>query len=114
MKRAWCSQVCRRAWRAVKFWWQRRTRGWDDSDLWNLDVALAQLILPRLKAFAVSPPGYPGHLDGPEQWAGYLAEMIAAFDLITSDRYWTASEADNEVIRKGLARFAEYYGALWT
>ena len=23
--------------RNIKFWWQRRTRGWDDSDCWNLN-----------------------------------------------------------------------------
>lgn len=37
--------------RWCKFWWQRRTRGFDDSELWNLDYAVYQFIYPRFLAW---------------------------------------------------------------
>ena len=35
--------------RAIKHWWQRRTRGWDDSDTYSLDITIAKFALPRFK-----------------------------------------------------------------
>ena len=35
----------------MKRWFQRRTRGWDDSDTWALDMTMAELMLPRFKRF---------------------------------------------------------------
>jgi hypothetical protein len=98
--------------RDVKFWWQRRTRGWDDSDLWNLDCTIADLILPRLKAFAQDPGGYPG--ESYEQWKADLRTMVATFELIASDRYWAVrSEEEDAELQRGLDLFAKYYRALW-
>ena len=37
--------------RSLRFWWQRGTRGWDDSETWGLDGTLARFILPRLQRF---------------------------------------------------------------
>jgi hypothetical protein len=37
--------------REVKYSFQRLRRGYSDSDLWNLDVTLAEFIYPRVKAF---------------------------------------------------------------
>src|SRR5688572_28721580 len=37
--------------RPIQFFWQRMTRGFDDSCTWSLDCHLAELILPRLKLF---------------------------------------------------------------
>ncbi len=37
--------------RHFKWWCQRRSRGFDDRELWNLDNSLATWLLPRLKAF---------------------------------------------------------------
>jgi hypothetical protein len=44
--------------RWLKFWWQRRTRGWDDSVTWNLDTTIARFALPRLRRFRELPHGY--------------------------------------------------------
>ena len=41
--------------RNLKYFWQRRTRGWDDSDLYSLDYTIAKFVLPRLKVFAEDP-----------------------------------------------------------
>lgn len=33
----------------ITFWIQRRTRGFDDSELWSLDCTIMKFALPRLK-----------------------------------------------------------------
>lgn len=34
-----------------KRWWDRRTLGFDDSELWSLDYTIAKFIAPRLKKY---------------------------------------------------------------
>lgn len=99
----------------VKFWWQRRTRGWDDSELWSLDVTLAQHIAPRLRRLKLIQHGYP-HDHTPEQWAEELDQMIAAFEFIGSEAFWDFGPEYEERAKKaqeGLMLFARYYMALW-
>lgn len=99
--------------RAARLWWQRRIHGWDESDLWNLDHSLAKLILPRLKAFAKNTHGYPGS-SSEEQWAEDLRTMIAAFEVLASDRCWDIrSEREEAEIQRGLDLFGTYFRALW-
>jgi hypothetical protein len=96
----------------VKFWWQRRTRGWDDSELWNLDHSLAKLILPRLRAFERMTRCYPGDSTS-EQWHSDLRDMIVAFEFIASDDYWEWSTEKDAQIQRGLDLFAKWYRSLW-
>lgn len=37
--------------RNVKYWLQRRTRGWDDTELWNLDYIFIEWINTRFKVY---------------------------------------------------------------
>lgn len=37
--------------RTIKYWFQRRTRGWDDTELWNLDYTFIKWINTRFKAY---------------------------------------------------------------
>ncbi len=99
--------------RWLLYWWQRRTRGWDDSDLWNLDYSLAKLILPRLKKFGQSPWGIPGDLTE-EEWNANIQAMIKSFEIIASDNYWDHTPEQNAEIQRGLDLFAKWYMALWT
>jgi len=58
----------------VKFFWQRRTRGFDDSTLWDLDYTILKFILPRLKAFRQVGAGYPASF--------YYGEDCSSEDII--------------------------------
>ena len=50
-------------WTRIVFWWQRRTRGFDGSDLWSLDRTILKFCIPRIRALADLPPaGFPGIL----------------------------------------------------
>jgi hypothetical protein len=65
--------------RACRYWWQRRTRGWDDSETWNLDAEIAGFIVPRLKRFKELNNGYPNGLT-PEEWDARIDMMIAGLE----------------------------------
>lgn len=64
---------------------QRLERGFDDTELWNLDHTIIQFILPRLKAFKEEVHGFPGTFETMEEWYHALDEMIWAME-------WYASE----------------------
>lgn len=111
--------------RSVKFFYQRLTRGWDDSVTWSLDDHLAKLILPRLKRFKeLNKHAYPGKfpgIDRPdavesfEEWQEVLNKMIFAFEWHADDdrKYGKFDEAEYEKVKEGLQLFATFYGALW-
>lgn len=89
---------------------QRAVRGYGDDDIWDLDICIAQFVLPRLKAFAECEgrTSYVGTLT-PEEWQAALAKMIRSFELVCGD-YPTGSFDEIQV---GLDLFAKYYTGLW-
>jgi hypothetical protein len=92
---------------------QRLTRGWDDSETWNLDYHLAKLISPRLKRFKELTICHPHEITS-EQWDEILDKMIFAFDQIIEDDYSKMSDPDCfEKIKEGLSLFHKYYFDLW-
>lgn len=100
--------------RAVKHWWQRRIRGWDDTDTWNLDIATAKFLAPRLKLFRELNNGYPGRepFDTPEKWDAALERMQKAMEYWAAEGPW---EEPNETAKheEGIRLFGEWFGALW-
>lgn len=74
----------------------RLERGFDDTELWNLDHTILRFIQPRLKAFAKGAPmrGYPGNLNNQEEWLHILDEMIFAVD-------WYLDEDREEFVPDG-------------
>lgn len=96
---------------------QRLERGFDDTELWNLDTTIIRFVLPRLKAFAADPTiGYPCRLllDYPNckdyndlWWNVIIPEMI-----IGLEEYLDDSGFDDET--EGMKLFFKYFTALWT
>jgi hypothetical protein len=95
--------------RAFKHYGQRLSRGWDDSDCWNLDETIAEFVLPRLKKFKENPFGCPSTLTEKE-WDTILGKMVHAFEKSLS--FHLTKEEDEEV-QEGLNLFAEYFFSLW-
>ncbi len=94
------------------FLWQRNTRGWDDSECWNLDYSLAKLIAPRLRRFKETKDGWCPAEYTMEEWNIILDKMIAAFEYYGSDQRW---DIEAEVKhQEGIDLFAKHYGWLWT
>jgi hypothetical protein len=98
--------------RAIKFFWQRMTRGWDDRETWSLDHSLAKIILPRLKRFKQITIAVPCDLKE-QEWNDKLDKMIAAFEFAASEDRWMAKPEDYDKHNEGIKLFAEYYWALW-
>ncbi len=98
--------------RDIRFWWQRRTRGWDDGDTFSLDHSLAKVILPRLKRFKEVTIAHPSDMSEKE-WEEKLDKMIAAFEFAGSEERWMAKPEEYTKHQEGINLFAEYYWALW-
>ncbi len=99
-------------WRRLRWWCQRRTRGFDARELWSLDISLAKHILPRLEAFRRTVT---------EQARGdILDEMIFAMnEVATTDT--RVGYRDNKYYpgiakrtQKGLKLFGKHFRCLWT
>lgn len=114
--------------RAWRFFWQRRFRGFDDSELWSLDYTCARLMAPRLRAFIDQFGGRsvpcsftsiqewkPITDEQCQAWVATLEKIQRAFQLIVdcdSATYMLSNEERQE-IEKGLDLFREYFFALW-
>lgn len=97
--------------RAIKYWWQRRTRGWDDSDVWCLRTTFAAYAAPRLERMAqvtdTHPPFYTF-----EQWVERLNTMAVAFGIIADDDF--ADDAESiALVERGLDYFRKDFFDLW-
>lgn len=92
---------------------QRLERGFDDSELWSLDMTIAKFIYPRLKAFAEHCGSTPSTLKD-EEWNIILDDMLKAFEIIINPEKFPWSDEDNKIIVKGLDLFRSYFFALWT
>jgi len=111
----------------IKWFFQRLFRGYAEPDLWSLDVALAKLIIPRLKAFIKYKrsegglQGYPYPFHSQEAWDKKLDEMVWALKTVI-DQDTCPNIKDNgatqylKYIRKrekGLRAFGKYFTCLW-
>jgi len=121
--------------RSFKHFWHRLTKGFDETDMWELHYHLADLIQPRLKFFIQSKRhGYPKCFNSQDQftddeafelWNKTLGEMLEAFDLLLKIREEEHSlketvpinleqaKKDHEKIQHGLKLFGKYFTDLW-
>lgn len=93
---------------------QRLERGFDGSELWSLKDTITNFILPRLKAFAGNPCGYPGCFDSPDEWDEILGKMIRAFEISQKEECGILTDEEGEEFDEGIALFGEYFFHLWT
>lgn len=85
-----------------ELWEQQRTeRGFDSTELWNLDVTIAKFIVPRLQAAKES---YGIDED-------IINKIIFAFEYASSEKLF--SGPITKEVTEGLQLFSENYFALW-
>jgi hypothetical protein len=70
--------------RRARFAAQRQTQGFDDSELWNLDLTLTAFLAPRLRRFAEITQSHPVDVSH-EEWRDELAELADGLDALRSD-----------------------------
>lgn len=97
--------------RTIRHLHQILTRGWPDSDLWNLDYTVASFLVPRLKRFKETTMGHPVDLTE-EEWNIALDKMIFSFENYSKNEY-AVGEPLNQ-IDEGLRLFALYFYHLWS
>ena len=67
---------------------QRIERGFDDTELWNLDKTIAKYVLPRLIEFKKVVNGYPPECENITDWICIIDKMIYSFDhIVNSEKY---------------------------
>lgn len=118
-----------------KFKQQRLERGFDNTEVWNLDHTMAQFIAPRLKVFRQDTHGCPGNFceegesfeESMAKWYTILDEIIWAVETYTkyedSDfkyngkSYYDMSREEmiefDDKINHGLELLAKYWRCLW-
>ena len=82
------------------------------TDLVNLDVTIAEFIIPRLIAFRDTDESHPGDLDSIEGWRAELTSMIRAW-LDVAAAVENGEHKYTEGTRDGLRLFTDRLGYLW-
>lgn len=97
--------------------YQRRTRGFDDTELWNLDSTIVKFILPRLKVFRDQCHGTPGNIiyeiGGDEAFQKHDEETHRKADErwmeILDTIIWSLENYDNEPECKDREKWLDEY-----
>lgn len=81
----------------IKLWFQRRTKGYSDDQVWGLNSAITTYVYPRLKEFYrwQSEHGRSVPIDfekDPASWLEVLRKMVRAFELMMIDDYELGAE----------------------
>mgnify|MGYP006935989052 FL=1 len=104
--------------RQKKYKEQRMTRGFDDTECWNLDITFSLFIIPRLKVFKELNDGYPARYNAKEEWDKILDEMIEGFELHSNKFNWDTADSNEEngnmaKAKKAIRLFQENFFDLW-
>ena len=82
----------------AKYKKQRIERGFDDTELWNVDITIAKFALPRLIEFRKVVNGYPADFKTFEDWLAAIDKMIYAFDhLVNEEKYEEEYEKEFDI-----------------
>lgn len=99
--------------REPQFAYERKTKGYDRSELWSLDSTIAKFIAPRLRDFADDHCGYPACFKDEKEWDKILGKMATAFELLSSDKFIFLTKEQNNQVEEGLDLFRKWFRNLW-
>ena len=85
---------------------------WRQEDWWDLDVALAEWMVPRLKDLRDNTTGIPVDFTE-EEWTAILNEMIDGFSLVDSERFWLRDPATEYRVQRSYLLLAKHHMHLW-
>ena len=71
----------------IKWFFQRRFRGFDDREIWDIDETFYKWLLPRLKMFQVRTSGYPTRYKSMSSWQKELINRVTQLELIVTYNY---------------------------
>lgn len=108
---------------ALKWFPQRFKRGFDDRELWNLDMTLVEFIIkylePRIEGFIqMKRWGYPYVVGSQEEWNQILKEILEGFKIIKehgSIHYvCTGDKKEEEELERKAANSVRLFSKYWT
>ena len=73
--------------RSIKYAFQRATKGYCDTDVWDLDKFYLHLLQSSLTELKDISHGYPKDCISPEEWKDCLNEIIQCFPNADFDNY---------------------------
>ncbi len=91
---------------------QKFTRGFDDSDLWNLDETIIKFLIPRLEAFRELKSRESNCELKKEQQIKDLSKIINALYVYSMNSYGM-DPSDKQKVDEGLQLFAKILPELW-
>lgn len=119
-------------WNYLRFWLpQQRKRGFDDRELWNLDLSLmtfiANYLEPRVRGFyRMKRCSFPTSFGSLEEWDRTLLEILEGFEILRtcgdvfSIQFHESLEGDKERIslaekkvQRSIELFSKYWVDLW-
>lgn len=83
------------------------------NDCFNLDITIAEFVIPRLIHFRDNCIGYPSEFRSIKSWKKCLTKMIISFELLASDDIFMFTEKQKKQCDEGLQLFAKYLYGLW-
>ena len=88
---------------------QRKERGFDNSELWSLDMTIIEFTLPRLKAFRDYTKSFPidDDIKSFQDWQATIDKMIYGMEKYIDDSW------DTEAV-EGIDLFLKYFRHLWS
>lgn len=91
---------------------QRKVRGFDDTELYNLYYTLTSLLLPRLKEFKKTTISIPSDMTE-EDFFQKIDFIIEKFSKRIDDNYFNLEIDERQVIHKEATEAAKLLGQLW-
>lgn len=82
----------------LKYFFQRRFRGWDDREIYNLDYTIFVLLNARLKRFKELTTTYPIHCNSLTDWKNEIQVIIDNIEEVVDSENWYFNS--NEVYAK--------------
>lgn len=99
------ADVCN-TYRQLRFYHQRNWRGFDGSELWNLDITIVRYLIPRLKRFAKNVKGRHDEKD--------ILTMCKGFQAYLDNTSPFLPRKAKNAFYRSLNLFKRRLGGLWT
>ena len=110
--------------RDIKYWFQRRIRGWSDDETWNLDYEFIKWVNSRFKKYKEKAVGavdleYHKFKYKRKEYTQLqlIDRVIELTDEISTDEYWNLIYTDAERLEKNKDEvfdiFKLIYGVMW-
>lgn len=92
--------------RTLKAWYQRRTRGFADSDLWNLDSEIFEFAAPRIRRMAETTHSHPSSYEFKYADEMYDAGDWEKYHKLTDDQIAEVNDAASCSWKRDLIKMA--------